>query len=77
MRDIVARIDSLSELINDLMVFARPRPPRLGRRRAPSARARAIAMVRRDPADEAVEITVEGDDVSRHGGRRAGAGDAC
>ena len=24
MRDIVARIDSLSELINDLMVFARP-----------------------------------------------------
>ena len=29
MRDIVARIDALSELINDLMVFARPRPPRL------------------------------------------------
>jgi PAS domain S-box-containing protein len=29
MRDIVGRIDALSELINDLMVFARPRPPRL------------------------------------------------
>ena len=28
MRDIVARIDSLGELINDLMVFARPRAPR-------------------------------------------------
>ena len=31
MRDIVARIDSLGELINDLMVFARPRPPRFER----------------------------------------------
>ena len=28
MNDIVARIDSLGELINDLMVFARPRAPR-------------------------------------------------
>ena len=28
MRDVVARIDSLGELINDLMLFARPRPPR-------------------------------------------------
>ena len=34
MRDIVARIDSLGELINDLMVFARPRAPRLDTRRA-------------------------------------------
>ena len=29
MRDIVARIDALGELINDLMVFARPRAPRV------------------------------------------------
>src|SRR5678815_224071 len=29
MRDIVGRIDSLSDLINDLMLYARPRPPRL------------------------------------------------
>src|SRR5262245_12710468 len=28
MSDIVARIDSLSELVNDLMLFARPRAPR-------------------------------------------------
>ena len=29
MRDIVERIDSLGDLINDLMLYARPRPPRL------------------------------------------------
>src|SRR6187431_2373519 len=29
MRDIVARIDTLNELIQDLTMFARPRPPRL------------------------------------------------
>ncbi len=31
MRDVVARIDALNELIQDLMMFARPRPPRLSR----------------------------------------------
>ena len=29
LRDIVARVDSLNDLISDLMVFARPRPPQL------------------------------------------------
>ena len=40
MRDIVGRIDALSELINDLMVFARPRAPRLAARAAGAARTR-------------------------------------
>jgi PAS domain S-box-containing protein len=64
MRDIVARIDSLSELINDLMVFARPRPLRLTVVEIHSILADAITMVRRDPAAHGVEIVVEGDDVS-------------
>ena len=63
MRDIVARIDALSELINDLMVFARPRPPRLAVVDLHSIVADAITIVRRDPAAHEVQIAVEGDDV--------------
>ena len=64
MRDIVARIDALSELINDLMVFARPRPPRLTVVELHPILADAITMVRRDPSAHAVDISVAGDDVS-------------
>jgi signal transduction histidine kinase len=64
MRDIVARIDALSELINDLMVFARPRPPRLAVVELQPILADAITIVRRDPSAHGVQIAVEGDDVS-------------
>ena len=64
MRDIVARIDALSELINDLMVFARPRSPRLAVVELHSIVADAITMIRRDPSAHGVQIEVEGDDVS-------------
>jgi PAS domain S-box-containing protein len=64
MRDIVARIDSLSDLINDLMVFARPRPPRLTVVELRSVVTDAITIVRRDPSALGVEIDVEGDEVS-------------
>jgi len=63
MRDIVSRIDSLSELINDLMVFARPRPARLAVVELHAILADAITIVRRDPSAHGVEISVEGDDV--------------
>jgi PAS domain S-box-containing protein len=64
MRDIVARIDSLSELINDLMVFARPRALRLAVVELPAIVADAITIVRRDPAAHGIDITVHGEDVS-------------
>jgi signal transduction histidine kinase len=64
MRDIVARIDSLSELINDLMVFARPRPPRLAVVELHAILTDAITIVRRDPAAHGVEISVQGEDIS-------------
>jgi signal transduction histidine kinase len=54
----------LSELINDLMVFARPRPPRLMVVELRPILADAITMVRRDPSGHAVDIAVEGEDVS-------------
>jgi PAS domain S-box-containing protein len=64
MRDIVTRIDELSELINDLMMFARPRPPRLAVVELKPLLLEATNAVRRDPAAERVEIVVSGDEVT-------------
>ena len=61
MRDIVARIDALNELIQDLMMFARPRPPRLSKVNLRHLIDEAIVMLRRDPAGASIEIAVEGD----------------
>ena len=60
MRDIVARIDSLGDLINDLMVFARPRAPRFERLDLQHVIAEAVAMMRRDPAGADVAIELDG-----------------
>jgi two-component system CheB/CheR fusion protein len=64
MRDIVGRIDSLSELINDLMLYARPRLPRLSVIELRPLVSDAATIVRRDPAAHAIQIAVEGSDVS-------------
>jgi PAS domain S-box-containing protein len=64
MRDIVGRIDSLSELINDLMIYARPRPPRLSHIELRPLINDAVTMVRRDPIAHSIDITVEGAGVS-------------
>jgi PAS domain S-box-containing protein len=64
MRDIVSRIDALSDLINDLMVFARPRPLRLGVVTLRALVQEAVTMVRRDPIGEHVAIDVDGPEVS-------------
>ncbi len=64
MRDVVARIDSLGELINDLMLFARPRPPRPSTFQIRPLLLDAISLLRRDPAGEMVEVTIEGPDLA-------------
>ena len=64
MHDIVVRIDSLSELINDLMLYARPRPPRIGQVELRPLVSDAVTMVRRDPAGHTIDITIDGGDVS-------------
>ena len=61
MRDIVARIDSLNELIQDLMMYARPRPARLAQVNLRRVIDEAIAALRRDPATTGVVIDVNGD----------------
>ena len=64
MRDVVARIDSLGELINDLMLFARPRPPRPNTFHIRPLLLEAISLLRRDPVGESVEVTIEGPDLA-------------
>jgi PAS domain S-box-containing protein len=64
MRDIVGRIDSLSELINDLMLYARPRAPRFSQIELRPLLSDAVTFVRRDPVGQSIDITVEGGDVS-------------
>ena len=64
MQDITARIDALSELINDLMLFARPRPLQLGPVSLRTLVTEALAFLRRDLALQSVDVAVEGDDSS-------------
>ena len=64
MTDIIARIDALGELVNDLMLFARPRAPRPVDLRLQRLVTEAITLVRRDPAGASVQIGVDGADAT-------------
>jgi PAS domain S-box-containing protein len=61
MRDVVARIDALNELIQDLLMFARPRPPKLSDVNLRQLIDEAIVMLRRDPAGTTLDIAVTGE----------------
>jgi PAS domain S-box-containing protein len=63
MRDITGRIDALSDLINDLMVYSRPRPLSLGQVELRAVVNDAVNVVRRDPAAQRVTIEVTGGPV--------------
>ena len=64
MRDVVTRVDALGDLINDLMIFARPRPPQPATFSLRPLLLEAIAMLRRDPAGTSLEVTVDGPDLT-------------
>ena len=64
MRDVVTRIDALGDLIDDLMIFARPRPPQPTTFALRPLLQEAIAMLRRDPAGAFLEVTMDGPDVT-------------
>jgi PAS domain S-box-containing protein len=63
MRDVVARIDSLGALVNDLMVFARPLPPQPATFPLRPLLLEAVDALRRDPTASTLDVTVEGEDV--------------
>jgi PAS domain S-box-containing protein len=61
MREIVTRIDALDDLIQDLMMYARPRPPRLSAVNLRHLIDEAVTMLRRDPTGAALQIRIHGD----------------
>ncbi|MGH9310813.1 MAG: sensor histidine kinase, partial [Vicinamibacterales bacterium] len=60
MREIIERIDALTELIQDLQFYARPHAPRLETLDLHRVLLDAIASMRRDPVAEHVKVDVEG-----------------
>lgn len=67
MRDIVSRVDALNELISDLLLFARPRPPQMGPVSMAAVLREAIELMRRDPVGAHVEVVFDGADVNLTG----------
>jgi PAS domain S-box-containing protein len=59
--DIVARLDSLNEIVQDLLVFARPQEPKLEPVSLRRLLESTIALLTRDPAHCAVTVNVEGE----------------
>jgi PAS domain S-box-containing protein len=64
MREIITRIDALTELIHDLLLFANPRPPRYQAIELRPLLLDAVASMRRDPIGEHVTVDIEGADVT-------------
>src|SRR4029453_7225222 len=61
MHEIVARIDALDDLIQDLMMYARPRPPRLSAVNLRHLIDEAVTMLRRDPVGSGLRVHIDGD----------------
>jgi len=59
-RDILARIDALDELMRDLLLFARPPQPRLAPVNVMSLLARTVDLLTRDPALRQVQVEIDG-----------------
>jgi PAS domain S-box-containing protein len=60
MREIVSRIDALNELIQDLLLFARPPQPRLTPLELRALLLDILAALRSDPAYRGIEASLEG-----------------
>ena len=63
MHDIVGRVDSLSYLINDLLLFARPTAARMSRVSLTTLLAEVVATAKADPAGRDVAIDVSAPEV--------------
>jgi PAS domain S-box-containing protein len=60
MADVVARVDSLNDIVQDLLVFARPRDPQLTPVAIAELLENTAALVRKDPNYSSLGITVSG-----------------
>jgi two-component system sensor histidine kinase AtoS len=60
MNEVVARVDSLNDIVQDLLVFARPRDPQLTAVPLAELLENTAALLRKDPAHASLGITVSG-----------------
>ena len=60
--DVIARVDSLNDIVQDLLVFARPREPQLAPVHLAGLIENTAALLRRDPAHASLTVTVAGAD---------------
>jgi two-component system, LuxR family, sensor kinase FixL len=60
-KEIIARIDGLNDLIQDLLVFARPPAPKPSRTDLRSLIVAVTTMLKRDPAYRELEVAIDGD----------------
>ena len=58
--DVVARVDSLNDIVQDLLVFARPREPQLTPVAIVDLVESTAALVRKDPAHASLSIAISG-----------------
>jgi len=58
--DIVARVDSLNDIVQDLLVFARPREPQLGPVALAELVESTVGLMRRDPAQAGLVVQISG-----------------
>ena len=65
--EILARLDALNDMVQDLLVFARPREPRLAPVAISSLLRDTAALVRRNPGFAGVEIEVRGAETTLMG----------
>jgi PAS domain S-box-containing protein len=64
LQEVIARIDALSDLINDLLLFANPRAPRPQPTELRPLLLDAARSMRRDPLGEHVAVDIQGHDVA-------------
>jgi nitrogen fixation/metabolism regulation signal transduction histidine kinase len=60
-KEIIARLDALNDLIQDLLVFARPPAPKAAAVDLKRLVDSVVELLKRDPANAALSITVGGE----------------
>ena len=64
--DIVQRLDSLNDIVQDLLVFARPREPKLGPVSVAELLESTAALLRKDPVHAGAQVSISGDRPTIH-----------
>jgi PAS domain S-box-containing protein len=65
--EMIKRLDVLNERVSDLLRYAKPRTPQLGRVPIRPLIEGTVALLRRDPTMTALEVVIEGEDVDARG----------